>query len=73
LSTSWFNKFSPVPTASQFFAYGLTGVMVDWAIKGMKEKEDEVAALLQDLTLHTEEFGHEMYLYRKKENQAKES
>lgn len=47
--------------------------MVDWAIKGMKEKEDEVAALLQDLTLHTEEFGHEMYLYRKKENQAKES
>ena len=57
---------------ARFFAYGLTGVMVDWAIKGMKEKEDEVAALLQDLTLHTEEFGHEMYLYRKKENQAKE-
>jgi hypothetical protein len=23
LSTSWFNKFSPVPTASQFFAYSL--------------------------------------------------
>jgi len=40
---------------ARFFAYGLTGVIVDWALKGMKENEDDLAVLLQKMTLQTEE------------------
>lgn len=54
---------------ARFFAYGLTGVIVDWAMKGMKEKEEELSALLQHMVLRTEELGHEIYMYRKKEEQ----
>lgn len=52
---------------ARFFSYGLTGIIVDWAMKGMKEKEDEVAAILQHMVLRTEELGYEIYMYRKKE------
>lgn len=54
---------------ARFFAYGLTGVIVDWAMKGMKEQEEELTALLQHMILQTEELGHEIYMYRKKEEQ----
>ena len=54
---------------ARFFAYGLTGVIVDWAMKGMKENEDELAILLQHIILRTEELGYEVYMYRKKEEQ----
>jgi probable dihydroxyacetone kinase regulator len=53
---------------ARFFAYGLTGVVVDWVLKGMKEKEDELSALIQHIVLHTEEIGHEIYMYKRKEN-----
>ena len=49
---------------ARFFAYGLTGVIVDWALKGMKENEDDLAVLLQKMTLQTEELGHEIYMYK---------
>ena len=49
---------------ARFFAYGLTGVIVDWALKGMKENEDDLAILLQKMTLQTEELGHEIYMYK---------
>ena len=52
---------------ARFFAYGLTGVIVDWAMKGMKEKEDEISAFLQHMIFQTEELGHAIYMYRKKE------
>lgn len=55
---------------ARFFAYGLTGVIVDWAMKGMKENEEELSMLMQHLVLRTEELGHEIYMYRKKEGQA---
>ena len=44
-------------------------MIVDWALKGMKEKEDELAVLLQHIILRTEELGYEIYMYRKKEGQ----
>lgn len=50
---------------ARFFAYGLTGVIVDWALKGMKENEDDLAVLLQKMTLQTEELGHEIYMYKR--------
>lgn len=50
---------------ARFFAYGLTGVIVDWALKGMKENEDDLAILLQKMTLQTEELGHEIYMYKR--------
>lgn len=52
---------------ARFFAYGLTGLIVDWTMKGMKEKEEELSVLLQHMVLRTEELGHEIYMYRKKE------
>ena len=50
---------------ARFFAYGLTGVIVDWALKGMKENEDDLAVLLQKMTLQTEELGLEIYMYKR--------
>ena len=50
---------------ARFFAYGLTGVIVDLALKGMKENEDDLAVLLQKMTLQTEELGHEIYMYKR--------
>lgn len=52
---------------ARFFAYGLTGVIVDWALKGMKEDEEELAKLLQNISLSSEKIGHELYLYHKNE------
>lgn len=54
---------------ARFFAYGLTGVVVDWAMKGMKEDEDQLTDLLQHMIFHTEKLGYEIYMYRKKEEQ----
>lgn len=54
---------------ARFFAYGLTGVVVDWAMKGMKEDADQLTDLLQHMIFHTEELGYEIYMYRKKEEQ----
>lgn len=54
---------------ARFFAYGLTGVVVDWAMKGMKEDADQLTDLLQDMIFHTEKLGYEIYMYRKKEEQ----
>ena len=54
---------------ARFFAYGLTGVVVDWAIKGMKEDADQLTDLLQHMIFHTEKLGYEIYMYRKKEEQ----
>lgn len=71
-----FNMYSHLSEKEQdiyarFFAYGLTGIIIDWAMKGMKEKEAELTALLQHLVLDTEKLGHEIYMYRKNENQKK--
>ncbi len=52
---------------ARFFAYGLTGIIVDWALKGMKEGEEELAQLLQDISFSSEKIGHELYLYHKNE------
>ncbi len=54
---------------ARFFAYGLTGVVVDWAMKGMKEDADQLTDLLQHMIFHTEKLGYEIYMYRKKEEQ----
>ena len=52
---------------ARFFAYGLTGVIVDWTMKGMKDDETELSHLLQNMVFNTERMGHEMYLYHKGE------
>lgn len=54
---------------ARFFAYGLTGVVVDWAMKGMKEDADQLTDLLQHMIFYTEKLGYEIYMYRKKEEQ----
>ena len=53
---------------ANFFAYGLTGVVVDWVMKGMKESEEEFVKLLQKVVFNTERLGYEMYLYRSGKN-----
>ena len=52
---------------ARFFAYGLTGVIVDWTLKGMKESDEELSRILQNMTFNTEKFGYERYVNRKTE------
>lgn len=56
---------------ARFFAYGLTGVIVDWTMKGMKMDEVELSNTLQKMIINTEKIGHEFYMQRKKEAEAK--
>ena len=39
---------------ARFFAYGLTGVIVDWTMAGMKEDEEELSKTLQSMVINTE-------------------
>lgn len=50
---------------ARFFAYGLTGVIVEWTLKGMKEDENEFAGRLQNMVFHKEKIGNEFYMYHK--------
>ncbi len=56
---------------ARFFAYGLTGVIVDWTMNGMKMDEVELSMTLQKMIINTEKIGHEFYMQRKKEAEAK--
>lgn len=56
---------------ARFFAYGLTGVIVDWTMMGMKIDEVELSMTLQKMIINTEKIGHEFYMQRKKEAEAK--
>lgn len=54
---------------ARFFAYGLTGVIVEWTLKGMKEDADEFAGRLKRMVFHIERLKHEFYTYH---NDSKE-
>lgn len=54
---------------AKLLAYGLTGVIVDWTLEGMKEDEDEVARILQKMSFNTERVGEKIYLYHNDEKQ----
>ena len=47
---------------ARFFAYGLTGVIVDWTMAGMKEDEEELSKTLQSMVINTERIGYELSL-----------
>lgn len=55
---------------ARFFAYGLTGVIVDWTMTGMKEDEEELSKTLQSMVINTERIGYEFYMQRKKEKEG---
>ena len=55
---------------ARFFAYGLTGVIVDWTMAGMKEDEEELSKTLQSMVINTERIGYEFYMRRKKEKEG---
>ena len=48
---------------ARFFAYGLTGIIVDWAIEGMREDEKDLSEMLQGMLINSEKVGHELYMY----------
>lgn len=52
---------------ARFFAYGLTGVIVDWTLQGMKGDEEELSCMLQKFAFNSERLGHEFYMYHKAE------
>lgn len=54
----------------KIFAYGLTGVIVDWTMAGMKEDEEELSKTLQSMVINTERIGYEFYMQRKKEKEG---
>ena len=65
-SSDFVNFSSPL----RFFAYGLTGVIVDWTMAGMKEDEEELSKTLQSMVINTERIGYEFYMQRKKEKEG---
>ncbi len=56
---------------AKFFAYGLCGVIVDWAREGMKKNENELSSLLERMLFNIERIGHEFYIYHKNEQVSK--
>lgn len=50
---------------ARFFAYGMTGVIVDWTLKGMKEDEAELSKILQSMVIKSERMGYEIYLHKR--------
>ncbi len=48
---------------AKLLAYGLTGVIVDWTLEGMKEDEVEVAHILQKMSFNTEKAGQKLYFF----------
>lgn len=50
---------------ARFFAYGMTGVIVDWTLKGMKEDEAELSEILQSMVIKSERMGYEIYLHKR--------
>ena len=57
-------------TISFVILYGLTGVIVDWTMAGMKEDEEELSKTLQSMVINTERIGYEFYMQRKKEKEG---
>ncbi|MCR5704877.1 MAG: TetR/AcrR family transcriptional regulator C-terminal domain-containing protein [Eubacterium sp.] len=54
---------------ARFFTYGLCGVIVDWAMEGMKQDEQELAKTMETIAKNTERMGHEFYIYHKQREQ----
>lgn len=46
---------------SQFYSFGICGVILSWVKGGMKESTKAVADNLKKLALNTEELGYEIY------------
>ena len=48
---------------AKFFAHGLTGVVVDWAVSGMKENDKELSIIIKDILYDRDRIGKELYKY----------
>lgn len=46
---------------SEFFAYGVCGVVINWAKSGMEASPEKMAKRLRSLAVNTEEFGFKRY------------
>lgn len=47
---------------SEFYSFGICGVIISWVKSGMKEPSRSVADHLKQLAFNTEKLGHERYL-----------
>jgi probable dihydroxyacetone kinase regulator len=50
---------------ANFYAYGMTGTVVSWALHGMKEPPEYIVAQLKNLVYGTEKFAAARYLQKK--------
>jgi probable dihydroxyacetone kinase regulator len=46
---------------AEFYAFGMTGTIVSWAIKGMKETPEYITAQIENLVYGTEKFATARY------------
>lgn len=46
---------------ADFYSFGMTGTIVNWALHGMKESPEYIAGLIQTLALGTERFATARY------------
>ena len=56
---------------AKFFAYGLCGVIVEWANDGMKKDEKELSDMLERMAHNIERMGHEFYIFHKNGQMSK--
>lgn len=50
--------------ASKVFAYGLTGVVIEWAMGGMKTDEKMIAENMKELVDNIERLSYYIYQYK---------
>lgn len=47
---------------SEFYAYGICGVILSWVKSGMKQVPEEVAKNFKKLAMHSEQLGYNFYI-----------
>lgn len=59
---------SEIRFIAEFYAFGMTGTIINWALHGMKESPEYIASQIQNLAYGTERFATVRYQDRNKEN-----
>jgi len=55
---------------SEFYSFGITGTIISWATKGMKETPEYLSAQLRNLALGTGKFAITRYFEKKKNSEG---
>lgn len=60
-------KENDIDFISNFYSFGISGVILSWVKEGMKEDINSITSNLKKLALNTEKLGYEIYSTNKEE------